>query len=270
MFDLHIHSHCSHDSRETVENICRCAYEKGLKGVMISDHADMGPCDIPDTYERFCRRADEIQRARALFGDRLAIREGIEMAEYLYDPTLAERLLLITEYDAVLGSVHFVPYDGTSIAYSAIRFDEKSDAWIHGFLELYFEKIKEMIQKTDIDILSHLTCPLRYINGKYGKGISMDAHLPAVREIFSLILSRDIALEVNTSGLDYGASGLMPPLSLLSLYREMGGTRITLGSDAHVASRVGIGFEEVKKHLRDMGFTSCLNYRKREARSIAL
>lgn len=270
MFDLHIHSCCSHDSRETVENICRHAIEKGLTGVMISDHADMGPCDIPDTYERFCHRADEIRKARKMFGDRLAIREGIEMAEYLYDPALAERLLLITEYDAILGSVHFVPYDGTAVAYSTIPFDEKSEAWIHGFLELYFEKIKEMIQKTDIDILSHLTCPLRYINGKYGRGVSLDAHLPAIREILSLIIARSIALEVNTSGLDYGASGLMPPVSILSLYRDMGGKLVTLGSDAHAASRLAFGFEEAKKHLRAMGFTSYLTYQKREARSIAL
>jgi histidinol-phosphatase (PHP family) len=166
--------------------------------------------------------------------------------------------------------VHFVPYDGTAIAYSAIPFDEKSEAWIHGFLDLYFEKIKEMIQKTDIDILSHLTCPLRYINGKYGRGVSLDAHLPAIREILSLIIARSIALEVNTSGLDYGASGLMPPVSILSLYRDMGGKLVTLGSDAHAASRLAFGFEEAKKHLRAMGFTSYLAYQKREARSIAL
>ncbi len=270
MFDLHIHCNCSHDSRESIDTICRLAIEKGLGGIALSDHADMGPCCLPDTYEHFARRAEEICRAQSTYGDRLRVWTGIEMAEYLYDIPLAERLLALTEYDMILGSVHYVPYDHTAAPYSAIDFSEKTDAWIHGFLALYFEKIGEMLAKVDIDVLSHLTCPLRYVNGKYHRSISLQEHMPAIEAILTLALSRGVALEVNTSGCDGGMENIMPTADILSLYRSLGGTRVTLGSDAHTASRVGIGFDGAKRLLRSLGFDSFLTFQRRKPAIIPL
>ncbi len=270
MFDLHIHCSCSHDSRESIDTICRLAIEKGLKGIAISDHADMGPCCLPDTYERFARRAEELCRAQNTYGDCLSVGAGIEMAEYLYDIPLAERLLTLTEYDVILGSVHYVPYDNIATAYSAIDFSEKTDAWIHGFLALYFEKIGEMLANVDIDVLTHLTCPLRYINGKYHRGITLKEHMSAIEAILTLALSRGVALEVNTSGCDGGIENVMPTADILSLYRTLGGTRVTLGSDAHIASRVGIGFDGAKRLLRSLGFDSFLTFQRRKPTAIAL
>lgn len=39
----------------------------------------------------------------------------------------------------------------------------------------------------------------------------------------------------------------MPDLPILELYRELGGSIITVGSDAHTPDRVGYGFEQVRK-----------------------
>lgn len=270
MVDLHIHSNCSHDSRETIEHICLKAIEKGYTAVTISDHADMGPCDIPDTFERFSRRKEEIAAAREKFGDKISVLEGIEMAEYLYDVPLAERLLSLSRYDVVLGSVHCVPFDGCSLAYSAMDFSEMPLEKIHAFLTLYFSKIKEMILKTDIDVLCHLTCPLRYINGKYGREVDVSEHMDAIKEIFSLLIEKEIALEVNTSGTTQKECDAMPSFPLLALYRSMGGRLLTLGSDAHIAERVGVGFEEVRIRLKALGFTECRAFRERKAYSLPL
>jgi histidinol-phosphatase (PHP family) len=63
---------------------------------------------------------------------------------------------------------------------------------------------------------------------------------------------------------------LTPDVDLLKLYRNMGGSRITLGSDAHIPTNVGLGFHSVRKILRDLGYEYCYYYEKRTAKKIAL
>ncbi len=270
MVDLHIHCNCSHDSKESIENICLCAIQKGLSAVAISDHGDIGPCYAPGTYENFLRRRNEIAAARLRFQGRLSVLEGIELAEYFYDIPMAEKLLAISAYDVILGSVHYVPFKGTRLAYSALDFSAMSCEEIHSFLKMYFDKLKELILRNDIDVLCHLTCPLRYINGKYHRDISIDAHREDIEEIFSLLISKGIALEVNTSGSLAHVLDTMPSRDLLALYRKMGGDAITLGSDAHAAERIAIGFDEAKAVLKELGFSKYLVFEKRKAKALLL
>jgi len=62
----------------------------------------------------------------------------------------------------------------------------------------------------------------------------------------------------------------MPDLPILELYRELGGSIITVGSDAHTPDRVGYGFEQVRKKLLKAGFTQITVYEKRVPRQIDL
>ena len=48
----------------------------------------------------------------------------------------------------------------------------------------------------------------------------------------------------------------MPERELLETYRKLGGTRITLGSDAHTADGVGDGILEAATTLMELGFES--------------
>ena len=39
------------------------------------------------------------------------------------------------------------------------------------YLNRYFDNVIYMLENCDYDIAAHITCPLRYINGKYGARI---------------------------------------------------------------------------------------------------
>ena len=65
----------------------------------------------------------------------------------------------------------------------------------------------------DFDILAHLTCPLRYIKGKYGIEVDITVFEEKISEILTLIIKREIALEVNTSSFDL-LNDFMPSLTL--------------------------------------------------------
>ena len=65
---------------------------------------------------------------------------------------------------------------------------DTSEENLHIFLKTYFEDMIRMIENYDFDILTHLTVPLRYINGKYGRGIEISRYDDTIRKILGMII----------------------------------------------------------------------------------
>ncbi|MBQ8497457.1 MAG: histidinol-phosphatase HisJ family protein [Clostridia bacterium] len=264
MFDLHIHSKNSHDSKQTLDEICENAIARGLSGVAVCDHADTWFFDKDRTYDMIANCMNDIDAVREKYGERLEILKGVEMAEYLDYPERAERLLQAHDFDVILGSVHSILYEDITDAYSRIDFSAMPMEKIFEFLGEYFGKMAEMVEKTDFDILTHLTCPLRYINGKYKRNVDILYFKKEIGEVLSLIQQKGIALELNTSGIGNAYGDYMPHETILRMYKDMGGKLITLGSDAHMPQYIGNGFKDAKELLRGIGFHEYCVFRQRK------
>ena len=264
MFDLHIHTLHSPDSKQTLNEVCESALQKGLNGIAVCDHVDMWFSDALDTPSQIRGCLDDVRRAKALYGDRLEILQGVEMAEYLYDPTGAEHILSLGEFDVILGSVHSVAFEDIDDSYSRTDFSAMPKEKIVRFMKKYFFHIAEMIEKTDFDVLSHLTCPLRYINGKYQRGIDIGYFEKEIKDIFDQIIKKDIPLEINTSGIGSFYNQYMPDTDLIRAYRNMDGNLITLASDAHIPQNVGNAFPSARAVLQDIGFDGYCVFRQRK------
>ena len=264
MFDLHIHTRHSVDSKQTLDEICAQAINIGLEGIAICDHVDLWFAENLKTEDAIRNCIADVKKARERYGSRLTILQGMEMAEYLYDPQTAEKILGLGELDIILGSVHSVRYETIDDSYSRIDFSEMPMEMIDGFLKKYFGHISEMIEKTDFDVLTHLTCPLRYINGKYHRNVDIMQYRKEIFDIFEQIIQKEIALEINTSGLNTPFGECMPNRLLIQSYKKMGGKRITLASDAHVPQNIGNGFSQATEMLQDIGFDGYCIFRKRE------
>ncbi len=262
-YDFHIHTDNSLDGRQTVDDACRAAIEKGLTGIAITDHADINFFEKDDTINRFKKLLSDIEKARGKYGDKLEILKGIEVAEYLTNPDGGEKTLALADYDVILGSVHTVLTTGINDSYSRVDFSKMPESRIVSFVDLYFDRMLEMICKTDFDILTHLTCPLRYINGKYKRDIEVRIYEDKIRRVFKEIIDRGIALEVNTSGYASDVPYFMPERDVLTLYYEMGGRRVSIGSDAHISNNVAIGFDKALELIKEVGFDSCVVYKQR-------
>ena len=110
-------------------------------------------------------------------------------------------------------------------------------------------------------MVAHLTCPLRYINGKYARNVDTTDFAEQIDEILDTIVAKSLALEVNTSNLYDGGSGLlMPDEQILRRYYARGGRLVTVGSDAHIAERVGLKFAQTLDLLRNIGFDAVYRY----------
>ena len=88
------------------------------------------------------------------------------------------------------------------------------------------------------------------------------------RDIIAAILEQVIAdgkgIEANTSGYRYGMGDLSPATDIIQLYRDLGGTVITVGSDSHRPEHLGSRVRETYDLLRSIGFRSIATFERME------
>jgi histidinol-phosphatase (PHP family) len=200
---------------------------------------------------------------REKYKGELTVYTGVELGESIWHAEIEKELFSRYRFDVVLGSVHTVRHPKDSRPFAQIDFSLWSDEETDEFLTMYFEDLFETGSTVSCDIMSHLTVPFRYIIGKARKNIEIERYLPAIKNILRFIISRGIALEVNTSGIGSAYSVLLPDEKFLKLYRDMGGYLITLASDAHAAEKAANGFTEALALLKNLGFPHIYRFENR-------
>jgi histidinol-phosphatase (PHP family) len=60
----------------------------------------------------------------------------------------------------------------------------------------------------------------------------------------------------------------MPDPIILGWYAEIGGEHVTLGSDAHKSSQVGLHLDQALAAIRTAGLSNITQYEQRQARSL--
>ena len=271
MFDSHVHSHHSHDSKQSVEEICQAAIEKGLKGVAVTDHVDMWFLEERFTVREIKKCIENVRVMKEKYRDQIKLLQGIEIAETDYEENVAKEILEFTDYDVVIGSVHCVEFEDYRDGYSVYPFGAPtSDARILAFLKLYFDRLRTMVDKMDFDVLAHLNCPLRYINGKYKRGIDDKLFSEQIDAILLAIIQKGVALEINTSGVGDYYGDWLPGEWIVARYYALGGRLVTIGSDAHAGAMIGNAFEATKEMLRRIGFSEYHYYEKRKPIAVGL
>jgi len=264
---MHTHTHFSHDSKQDPEGSCIAAMEKGLSGLAFSDHADMWYYNERKTLEHIVASDAAASALREKYMRKLEIIRGIEIGDAYFDPTVTSELVARIKPDMVIGSIHCLSYAGLNDAYSQMDLSENavSHSELMRLMNKYLELVTDIAEHHDIDVLAHLTCPFRYANGKYGRKLTDTEFEQPIKNILNAVIRREIALEINTSGIGTPLNEAMPSERIVSWYRKMGGRLITLGSDAHSAERIGNGFDTAREMLLRNGFTECVYYKERTA-----
>lgn len=262
--DTHIHSHFSHDSDSKMADICRAAKEKNIGVICITDHADVKPHS--DLQEMAQNRQEVYREIRETACEGVELLVGIELAcgGFYPDNSIFDRatqtLLTVGQYDCVIGSVHSV--GATSTARNDYAAMSKME--LVAYLDRYFDAALAMLEYGKPDVLAHLTYPLRYINGKFGKELDWRLLEPKIRLVLQTVIQNGIALEINTSCLGTEYDQLLPNEDILKLYLQMGGKLLTLGSDAHKAEKLGKGFGQTVQLLKSWNVTQLYYFKNRK------
>lgn len=239
--------------------LAETAYMKGLRAIAFTDHIEI------DGYyrDRFDRTAIqsffEAAKARSAFSGKFIVCVGAEIGQAVYDKPVAEKLLDTLKYDFVIGSLHNLP---NVQDFYYMDFNDESIDYMK-LLGEYYEWVLKLAEWDRFDALGHLTYPLRYIVGNYGKSVDMSKFSELIDAILLTLAKNKKALEINTAGLRQPIGLTSPDESIVRRFRELGGKFITVGSDAHYAEHLGEGIEKGYEIALKCGFDKVAIYQDR-------
>mgnify|MGYP000128081457 CR=1 FL=1 len=263
--DYHLHTHFSGDSRAEMEAVCRAAIARGIREIAFVDHHDFETFSDEFNRLRLCDYRAEIERCRGLYGDRLTIRCGVEVGEPHAFPAQARELLGGLDFDVVMASLHYIGETATWNGQFFSRYPLEEG------VRAYFAELARMVAEADFDILGHFDVVLYAAHHTFGLGtLDYTPYEDEVRAILRTLAARGRALEINTKSLRRGMRASNPPLQVLRWFREEGGERVTVGSDAHEPDSVGAGLELALILAREAGFTQLACYEGRQVRPVPL
>ncbi len=256
--DYHTHTRYSFDGgpESTVDALCRSAIENGVTDLAITDHFE---CNwrTESTYPPFDADAvlREVMEARERYRGKLSIAFGAEIGQANQFPEEAKALLEAHSYDFIIGSIHNLTgtLDFYYFDFAKIKRNRQRDNYIAFLFERHLEEMCAALDALPkVDTLGHLTYMQRYC-ALAGLDYDFTKHSASAEKLFRKMIAREIALEVNVSTLWKGLGFAMPDKEFLTLYRDLGGRLVTVGTDSHYPSTVGSCVEDGFALLKSVG-----------------
>lgn len=239
MFDTHLHTSFSRDSRMSSADAIEQAGKDGL-GIIITEHLDL---DYPDNPEEFIFDFEEYFKTLTPFrSDKVLL--GVELGLRCDCTDRNKEIAIDWPFDEIVGSIHVV--DEIDI-YRAIFTKSRSKKEAYGrYLEVMLNCINEF---EDFDTLGHVDYICRYAVYE-----DPEIHLADFYDEWTLVcralIKKEKALELNTRRLANPAA-VAALQELYRRYKELGGKYITIGSDAHrltdIGARFDIGWELIEQ-----------------------
>lgn len=253
--DYHVHTDTSFDCQTPMLDMCYNAVSIGLHEIAFTDHFNNHLLDIDLGYYNPDRFFEDIEYCRAQF-PKLTIVAGVEVGEpYRWEKKIRP-VLERYPYDVVLGSLHWV---GRENIFSPNYFRSRSPQQAY---KEYFDELLVMIDAGGFDVLAHVDLPKRTAFNIYGE-FNVSQIEDSMRKVWERCIVRGIIPEINTKALRLPVHQLHPTTEALSWYVAMGGTSITIGSDAHQPESVGQGFAEAVESAQNAGIQQIVRFKNR-------
>lgn len=250
--DYHTHSHFSRDAKGSPRAMCESAIDKGLTELAITDHAEWA------RNQRGHWKPAEYSAAMAeckeRFAGQLTIHTGVELGNphWFREQTAT----LLEEYDMAIKvcSVHWIE-SGNIHDSNVFKGRSMTDV-----LSDYFGEMRRMVQTFDGDIVAHFDRIFWRPSLARFKGFDAmkvaDAAEPIIRLALRAIAESNYALELNTKELHQRHNWKEATQMMLGWYRDEGGLRLVVNSDAHRARDVHANADVALEMIKAAGFDS--------------
>jgi histidinol-phosphatase (PHP family) len=265
--DAHLHTNLSPDSDVPIDVYAAAAAERGIAELLITDHVDFDARDPAFEYSTFEARERSVRDAAERWaGHGVAIRFGAELTFNRRWENDIRAHVAAHRYDYTIGSVHDWPD-------SPYR-PERVATWARGrgLVELvrpYLDEVTAAARSGLFDTIGHLDVVKRYLWAHAPAGTF--GSLPELLEpALEALVETGTALEVNTSGLRQQPGETYPTAATVARFRELGGERVTAGSDAHRADTFAFALEAGYMAAARAGFRELTFRRGTERATVAI
>ena len=265
--DAHLHTEQSPDSAVPIDVYAELAVERGIAEIAITDHVDFDPRDPAFEYSRYDDRERVVRGAAERWARQgVVIRFGAELTYNRRWEADVQAHLKRYRYDYVIGSVHDWP--------ESPYWDSRVREWVTGrsldeVLAPYYTEIVAAARSGLFDTIGHLDVVKRYLH-PYITAADLATRPDLQEAALKAIIESGTALEVNSSGLRYPGAETYPSAAVVARYRELGGERVVVGSDAHSRGSFAARLDESYRHLAAAGFEALTFRRGKDESRIAL
>ena len=256
LMDLHTHTTFSHDGQNTPAEMLACAQKQGVAFYGITDHFDYDyDTSLMDEAEyKRTRNGDEdeyFHTLRHLQDDYAGVVNVLVGAEFGYSDKAdvqGRYALTYEKYrpDYVINSVHSM--DGLDLANTD---NNKPKAEIYG---KYLRLIRDSLDAPyHYDIVGHIGYAARYVPFE-NKDFNLDEFGGQIDDILTTIIQKGKILEVNSANKQL-PNRTLPADYILERYYQLGGRKVSFGSDSHFPERILDKWDEAVAMLKRIGFT---------------
>ncbi|HEY2916819.1 MAG TPA: histidinol-phosphatase HisJ family protein [Candidatus Limnocylindrales bacterium] len=249
--DAHLHTDQSPDSAVPIDAYAAEALARGIPEIAITDHVDFDPRDPAYRYTAFSDRERTVRDAADRWAARgLTIRFGVELTYHRDWEAEVRSHLQRHHYDYVLGSVHDWP--DSPYTRSRVRAWATSQP-LADVVGPYLDQVIGAARSGLFDTIGHFDVVKRYLY-PHVTPAELGDHLELYDPALRAIVDAGAALEVNSSGLRHLVAETYPGPATVQRFRELGGTRVVAGSDAHRRDWFAFRLEEAYRLIAEAGF----------------
>ena len=284
LMDYHSHHRrCGH-ARGDIEDYVKVAIEKNFREIGISDHFPLGAIFDDPQFTEIIKRASmevkefpnyikEIKSLKEKYKDKIKVLISTEVnfATPGIALTRQKKVLepFMDDYDYLLGAIHDIKWHDSPI----IIMDPRADSEAlkkYGFEKISLEYINKLIKLVDtnfFDVIAHFDN--QRVLMRPNKPNYFESTWQKLLDLLDKIKNKDMAIEVNTSGILKGIVSQFPDYEIVKeiIQREI---PLMLGSDAHIPENIGYMFEEFLEKAKKWELSHLCTYEKREQRLIKI
>lgn len=256
LFDSHNHTNFSSDSNMLLEDALKRGKELNL-GIISTEHLDL----YYPIEDKFKVNVDEYLKTYSPFrGSNYLLGLELGLSKKTYQKSVS--LLKDKSFDFIIGSIHAIEDEDISLKLS----QEKPNKEV--YYKNYLTFMLECINLYDnFDSLGHIDYICRY--GSYeDNNINIDEFHDYLEEVFKALLNKNKVLELNTRRLN-SKEDFKHLENIYTLYKNLGGKYVTLGSDSHNVSQIGHNFD-VAKNLLDKVSLKPIYFKERKPQKLIL
>ena len=250
--NLHTHTiYC--DGKNQPEEMIRYAIEKGFDSLGFSGHSWMPFVQYANiSLENTEKYKDEIRMLKEKYRDELDIYLGLEVDVYSG--------VDVSDYDYIIGSVHFVKSadEYLEVDHSLENFKRIVKTNYGGnavqFAKDYFATVAQLPQYGTFDFIGHFDLITKFIEVEPLFDQSCKEYLDSAYEAIDALKGKIPLFEVNTGAIARGyRTAPYPSIPLIKEFKRQD-FGVVITSDCHDGSQLDCNFKEVRELLMECGF----------------
>lgn len=259
LYESHCHTTLCKHAFGATDDYAEVALSRNLKGITFTCH-----CPLPNGFSASVRMRPEqyeeyisrVADTREKYAGRLDVRLGLESDFYPGVEPWLEKLHAHAPLSHVLGSIHYQVMDYRRMFYTGEIFS---------YQQLYYDHLAQSAESGLFDTLAHPDL----IKNESPADWNFERMKPYIKRSLDRIAATGVAMELNTSGIQKSLPEMNPSPSQLALMYERG-IPVVIGADAHIPERVGDGYPQALRLLRDVGYTEVSFFVDRQRQTVTI